>query len=518
MEFAWNTQKNKMNDIKGKEMEQDRKGKISNEEIDLDKTYKNYDLVQSDLNLYQRIIKRIDDVRENSRIQKNSVVCYSNVITVNKETFNQWGEQKSKDYLQEVYNYFCNEFGKENVVSAKVHLDETTPHMHLHFVPVSSEGKLQARKVVTPSRINKVHSEAVKWLQNRNFDVIRGKGSTGSKNIKDIHKYKTEKLKEEVELLEQKRESLKLNIEKILIENKFEVPEEKELLENVSFKAKDSLFSKDKLVISKSDFEDIINLNKNLINENLVLKKEKVNLEVENNNLKFELEQKNRKEDALLKDKKYLINKQEKLNNREKLINEKELAIQQEFKKKDLKIKIREDENLYYREKLAFKNKYIEYLKRSSKTDGLILDEYIENFGKGILEKFKWDFDLDKMYLLVVSSDNELFEKGKLYKLDGVSEVINKISKSNETNLKTNFLRYEIYTDDSLDYKIHIGETNFDNKDFKKHLFEEKLNLNEFLHKNIFIKSFRDIEKKNKKQINKNCQRIIIKKQSDLSL
>lgn len=39
MEFAWNTEKNKMSDIKGKEMEQERKGKISNEEIDLVSTH-----------------------------------------------------------------------------------------------------------------------------------------------------------------------------------------------------------------------------------------------------------------------------------------------------------------------------------------------------------------------------------------------------------------------------------------------------------------------------------------------
>ncbi len=44
MEFAWNTQKNKITDIKGKEKEQEREGKITNEEIDLDKTHLNYDL------------------------------------------------------------------------------------------------------------------------------------------------------------------------------------------------------------------------------------------------------------------------------------------------------------------------------------------------------------------------------------------------------------------------------------------------------------------------------------------
>ena len=54
MDFAWNTQKNNMTDIKGLEKEQEREGKISNEEINLDKTHLNYDLVQGSLNLYQR--------------------------------------------------------------------------------------------------------------------------------------------------------------------------------------------------------------------------------------------------------------------------------------------------------------------------------------------------------------------------------------------------------------------------------------------------------------------------------
>lgn len=36
IEFAWNTQKNKMSDIKGKEREQEREGKIKNDMIDLD--------------------------------------------------------------------------------------------------------------------------------------------------------------------------------------------------------------------------------------------------------------------------------------------------------------------------------------------------------------------------------------------------------------------------------------------------------------------------------------------------
>ena len=99
MEFAWNTQKNKMSDVKGKEMEQDRKGRKSNPDIDDTKTNMNYDLVESNKNLYQRVKARVDEVRSVSRIQKNSVVDFSNIITVPKEQYEKWGLEKSKDYL-----------------------------------------------------------------------------------------------------------------------------------------------------------------------------------------------------------------------------------------------------------------------------------------------------------------------------------------------------------------------------------------------------------------------------------
>lgn len=201
MDFAWNTQKNNMSDIKGLEKEQEREGKISNEEINLDKTHLNYDLVKSDLNLYQRVKQRVDEVRPVSRIQKNSVVDYSNIITVPKEQFEKWGIDKSKEYLKEVYNYFCKEFGSENVISAKVHLDETTPHMHLHFVPVNKEnGKLQARSVMTPGKINKIHTDAPSYLQEKGFNVIRGTGKT-EKSL-EIHEFKLETLKENINTLE----------------------------------------------------------------------------------------------------------------------------------------------------------------------------------------------------------------------------------------------------------------------------------------------------------------------------
>ncbi|MDY0393116.1 plasmid recombination protein [Virgibacillus halophilus] len=89
--------KNQMSDVKGKEREQDRSGKIKNEDIDRSRTKHNYDLVRSNLNLYQRVKARVEDLKkEGSRVQKNSVVMYSNILTVSEEQANAWGGGKNE--------------------------------------------------------------------------------------------------------------------------------------------------------------------------------------------------------------------------------------------------------------------------------------------------------------------------------------------------------------------------------------------------------------------------------------
>lgn len=303
MEFAWNAQKNKMSDIKGKENEQERKGLIRNKDIDLSKTHLNYDLVESNFNLYQRIKKRVEEVRENSRIQKNSVVDVSNIITLNKEQFEEWGEDKSKVYFREVYNYFCNEFGEENVVSAKVHMDETTPHMHLHFVPIK-DGKLQCRSVLNQSRFNKVHTNVPKYLQEKGFNVVRGNGKTKERgNIDNIHEYK----KEIENILSNELKNLKIDLEA-------HRGALNEILDLEHLEYKKTLLTGE-IKLKNDIFDSIVNSIKNLTIENNDLKE---NLKSKDKKIE-KIENELKSMDFKLTEKEYLISK---LNKRKRDVKE----------------------------------------------------------------------------------------------------------------------------------------------------------------------------------------------------
>lgn len=288
MELAWNAQKNQMNDVKGKEMEQERKGKISNEDIDLEKTKDNYDLVDSDENLYNRVKNRVEDLRESgSRVQKNSVVMYSNILTVSAEQAEIWGEEKTDNYFKACYDFFSEEFGRQNIVSAKVHKDETAPHMHLHFVPVNKEnGKLQARISMNKAKINYIHDELPKFLQERNFEVERGAGKK-EKNIEDIHEYKeVQQLKKEVE---KQKEELDKEIKAIKV-SKLPLLD----LKDIDKRKFEKGFINKRIELSVDDFQKLVamgseNLKIRKINTNLGKKIEKH--ESANNELKNDVKQ-----------------------------------------------------------------------------------------------------------------------------------------------------------------------------------------------------------------------------------
>src|SRR5699024_2415494 len=122
-----------------------------------------------------------------------------------------WGEERTKQYFEACKDYFSKEFGKENVVSAKVHLDETATHMHLHFVPFNKEtGKLQARVAMDKKKTNQINNELPKFLRERGFVVERGTGKTKDKNIENVHEYKETQKK-----IDEKKKELQAFTEKV---------------------------------------------------------------------------------------------------------------------------------------------------------------------------------------------------------------------------------------------------------------------------------------------------------------
>lgn len=106
--------------------------------IDTTKTHLNYRLdPNTDPNEF--ITQRLSEIKVQKRADVKVYCSWVLTVPQNLPT------EKHREFFESAYRFFCQDYGKENIVMASVHLDETTPHMHLGFVPVVREKKNQKK-------------------------------------------------------------------------------------------------------------------------------------------------------------------------------------------------------------------------------------------------------------------------------------------------------------------------------------------------------------------------------------
>ena len=131
--------KYKRENLKGIYRHNERKNKnYSNNNIDKEKSYLNYSIKSPKY----RYDKEFDRLKEKynlkGQIKTVSNIACEYIITSDKEFFETIGEEETKRYFETAYNFVAEykNLGEQYIMSAKVHMDEETPHMHLIFLPV----------------------------------------------------------------------------------------------------------------------------------------------------------------------------------------------------------------------------------------------------------------------------------------------------------------------------------------------------------------------------------------------
>ena len=244
----------------------------TNNDIDKARTPLNYDLInKANINYTKKIKTIIEANRASQRaIRKDATVYCECIISSDSAFFEKITEDSQKEFFKGALDYLKNKIGEEFIISANVHLDETTPHMHVGFVPII-DNSLSAKKLIDRKFLREVQDQLPAYLKNLGFDIQRG-----IKNSKRKHK-DTKELKKELDReyenrcrdinfvedyknkLERKIEQLEVdlnqktieydNVTKILNKNSLVMYQIKEMaFEPVRF-------SSDKVKISKVDFE-----------------------------------------------------------------------------------------------------------------------------------------------------------------------------------------------------------------------------------------------------------------------
>lgn len=195
--------KYKRENLKGIYRHNERRNKnYSNANIDKEKLYLNYS-IKSPQYSYE---KEFDKIKEkyNLKVQIKTVsnIACEYIITSDKEFFETIGEEETKRFFETAYQFVTQykDLGEQYIMSAKVHMDEETPHMHLIFLPVVHTKDKEGNDIdkLACSEFWKA-KDSYRQLQNafynymvfNNFELERGmpKEETGREHI-DLKEYK----------------------------------------------------------------------------------------------------------------------------------------------------------------------------------------------------------------------------------------------------------------------------------------------------------------------------------------
>ena len=213
-------QKLTRNEAKGSYVHNERRTRgHKNKDIDSEKTHLNYYLKKKELSYIKEFdrLKKENDLQ--GHIRSNSIIMCEMLFTSDKEFFDKIGEKESKKYFEESYNFICSykNLGERNIISAVVHLDEGTPHMHLIYIPVIHTKDKEGKEIDKICCRNFWKGrDSYRQLQNAFFEYITSKGfelerglpveETGAKhekieNLKKITNFEnTKKILENIKL------------------------------------------------------------------------------------------------------------------------------------------------------------------------------------------------------------------------------------------------------------------------------------------------------------------------------
>lgn len=276
----------KMKNLSGIYRHNERKNtNYSNKDIKKQNSKLNYSL-KAPYSTYEKVFKDMKTKYNlQGMIKKVSNVMCEFIITSDKEFFNSIGEKETKRYFETAYKFVANynNLGEDFIISAKVHLDESTPHLHIVFVPVvhkkDKEGK-EINKIACSEywkgkdSYRKLQDNFYKYMIKSGFDLERGNTINNehipTETLKKVTNYEMQEMFKESKHQEQEIITSDINV----IRNEYKRVIKK--LNTIS-----SRYTRVKNIV-----EDTINKSEQVEIENYNLKQENTRLKAENNKLK----------------------------------------------------------------------------------------------------------------------------------------------------------------------------------------------------------------------------------------
>ena len=149
----------------------------SNPDIDTSRSHLNFHLVSPERKYRAEAEKQI--AAAGCRTRSDSVRVVEVLVTASPEFFKGKKKAEIKAYFQEALDFIQQHQNLRTIISAVVHMDEKTPHMHLCFVPLTEDKRLSAKEIVgNKKKLTWWQDEFWKHMVRKYPDLERGESAS----------------------------------------------------------------------------------------------------------------------------------------------------------------------------------------------------------------------------------------------------------------------------------------------------------------------------------------------------
>ena len=149
----------------------------SNPDIDTNRSKLNYNLLTPPPKYRAEAERQIREA--GCRTRKDSVRLVETLITASPEFFQGKSQKEIQGYFERALEFMKVKQDPNTFVSAVVHMDEKTPHMHLCFVPITEDGRLSAKDIVgNKKKLTKWQDEYWSYMVKKYPDLERGESAS----------------------------------------------------------------------------------------------------------------------------------------------------------------------------------------------------------------------------------------------------------------------------------------------------------------------------------------------------
>ena len=160
-----------------RENERDQTYEAKNPKIDLSRTHGNYHIIAPPQSYLDFINERIASLNLKRKVRSDAIYMNTFVLSSGHEFFENMPLDRQSEFFEDCVKFFADKYGAENIISAVVHMDETTPHLHLNLVPITG-GKLCSKDLFSPKKLSQLQTELAEVV-GKKWGLKRGKiGST----------------------------------------------------------------------------------------------------------------------------------------------------------------------------------------------------------------------------------------------------------------------------------------------------------------------------------------------------